>query len=38
MLADIKGPHLDFLGPPNSLSHGSDITHLVHKDLGTLEK
>jgi len=23
MLADIKGPHLDFLGGPNSLSHGS---------------
>jgi len=25
MLADIKGPHLDFLGGPNSLSHGSDV-------------
>jgi len=24
MLADIKGPHLDFFGGPNSLSHGSD--------------
>jgi len=23
MLADIKGPHLDFFGGPNSLSHGS---------------
>jgi len=24
MLADIKGPHLDFLGGANGLSHGSD--------------
>jgi len=24
---DIKGPHLDFFGGPNSLSHGSGIKH-----------
>jgi len=25
MLTNIQGPHLDFLGGPNSLSHGSEL-------------
>jgi len=31
MLADIKGPHRDFFGGPNSLSHGSECaaTNLI---------
>jgi len=31
MLADIKGPHLDFFRGPNSLSHGSGTWKCVSK-------
>jgi len=37
MLADIKEPHLDFLGDPNSLSHGSDHMHAVTTKTSVVE-